>query len=220
MASLVHDRDMSAASVARFAVVAATAGLASGYGTRALLCSSRVTVSRWRTYVLIAVGAASAGAVTWRFADRGWLYPAYLLLAVAAVPLTAVDVVEHRIPDAIVKPSFVLAVALLGAEALHTHQAWPIVRAGMAAGAVYAAFLVLIISTEESMGWGDGKLLAFSALFLGYLGWERLLAGLLLTFAGAAIVAGGKALSGRRGARLPLAPFLLLGTLTAIIARR
>lgn len=212
---------MSATISALCLTVAATVtGLGSGYGARVLVRRTAAATPRWFTVALLVAGVAAAGAVTWRFADRPSQYPAYLLLAALSLPLAAVDAAEHRIPDAIVKPGFLLAVALLGADALHTHQTGPLFRAVLAAVAVTVTAVLLIVGTEESMGWGDGKLLAFSALFLGYLGWGRVLEGFLLSFTGAALVAGGLSLIRRRGARLPLAPYLLLGTLIAVVARR
>lgn len=212
------DRDMSAACVSWLTTVTVAAGSGSGYGAQVLLRRSGSTGACWRPAVLMALGLLATGAVGWRFAERLSLYPAYLLLAVIAVPLAAVDAAERRIPDAIVKPAFLLAAALLAVEAVRAHQGGALLRAFVAAAAVYAAALVLILSAEESMGWGDGKLLALSALLLGYLGWGRVLEGLLLAFVTAALVAGSLVISGHRGARLPLAPFLLCGTLAAVLA--
>lgn len=212
------DRDMSAACVSWLTAVTVAAGSGSGYGAQVLLRRSGSTGTRWRPVVLIALGLLAAGAVGWRFAERLSLYPAYLLLAVIAVPLAAVDAAERRIPDAIVKPAFLLVAALLAVDAVRAHQGVALLRAFVAAAVVYAAALVLILSAEESMGWGDVKLLALSALLLGYLGWGRVLGGLLLAFATAALVAGGLVMCGHRGARLPLAPFLLCGTLAAVLA--
>jgi len=216
----VDDRIMSAASPLPFAAVAVAAGLVSGCSALALLRRAGRPASRWCGTVLVAAALLVAGVVAWRFEGRSWLAPAYLLLAVVAVPLAVVDVAEHRIPDVIIKPGFVLALLLLGTDALHSHHAGPLLRALLAALVVYAAALALILSTREAMGLGDSKLLALSALWLGYLGWDRVLAGLLLAFAAAALVAGVLILAGRRGARLPMAPFLLLGTLAAVLATR
>jgi leader peptidase (prepilin peptidase) / N-methyltransferase len=214
----IDDRDMSAACVSWLAAVTVAAGSGSGYGAQVLLRRSGSAGARRRPAVLIALGLLAVGAVGWRFAERLSLYPAYLLLAVIAVPLAAFDTAERRIPDAIVMPAFLLAAALLAVDAVRAHQSGALLRAFLAAAAVYAAALVLILSAEESMGWGDGKLSALLAFLLGYLGWGRVLEGLLLAFVAAALVAGGLVLSGHRGARLPLAPFLLCGTLVAVLA--
>lgn len=47
-----------------------------------------------------------------------------------------------------------------------------------------------------------------------------MLEGLLLAFAAAALAAGALVVSGRRQARVPMASFLLLGTLVAVLAAR
>lgn len=211
---------MVAASSLSLAAVAMAVGLGSGCGAQVLVSRAGLPASRWRVAALVAAALVIAGAVAWRFEGLPWLAPAYFLLALVAVPLAAVDVVEHRIPDVIVKPAFLLALLLLAAHALHTRQEGPLLRALLAALAVYAAALALILATREAMGFGDGKLLAASALWLGYLGWSRVLEGLLLAFAAAALAAGALVVSGRRQARMPMAPFLLLGTLVAVLAAR
>jgi leader peptidase (prepilin peptidase) / N-methyltransferase len=211
---------MVAASSPSLAAVAVGVGLVSGCGAEVLVRQAGLSASRWRSALLVAGALVVAGTVAWRFEGRPWLAPAYFLLALVAVPLAAVDAAEHRIPDAIVKPAFLLAVLLLAAHALHTRQAGPLLRALLAALVVYAAALVLIVGTREAMGWGDSKLLAISALWLGYLGWGRVLEGLLLAFVGAALAAGALVAAGRRGERLPLAPFALLGALVAVLTAR
>lgn len=216
----IDDRFMVAASSLSLAAVAVAVGLASGCGAQFLVRRAGRPVSHWRTAALVAAALVIAGAVARRFEGLPWLAPTYLLLALVAVPLAAVDVAEHRIPDVIVRPTFLLAVLLLAAHALHTRQEAPLLRALLAALVVYAAALALILATREAMGFGDGKLLAVSALLLGYLGWSRVLEGLLLAFVAAALAAGGLVASGRRQARLPMAPFLLLGTLVAVLATR
>jgi leader peptidase (prepilin peptidase)/N-methyltransferase len=214
----IHDRGVFAAPSLSLTVGAVVSGLASGYGAWAFVRRAGRPVSRWLAAALVAGALVVAGAVAWRFDGREWLAPAYFLLALVAVPLAAVDAAEHRIPDVIVKPTFALALLLLAAHALHTRQASPLVRAVLAALVVYAAAFALILGAREAMGWGDGKILAVSALWLGYLGWSRVLEGLLLSFVAAALVAGVLVTRGRRGARLPMAPFLLLGTLVAVLA--
>jgi leader peptidase (prepilin peptidase)/N-methyltransferase len=146
---------MSAASISWLAVVSLVAGLSSGFGAEMLVRRCGSTAPRWRPAVLIALALLVSGAVSWRFADRLSHYPAYLLLAVVAVPLAVLDMVERRVPDAIVKPGFLLAAVLLAAGALHTHQPGSLLRAILAAVFAYAAAIVLIVSTKESMGWGD-----------------------------------------------------------------
>lgn len=211
---------MPAASSLPLAAVAVAVALASGCGAEVLVRRAGRPASLRRAAVLVTGAFATSGAVAWRFEGRPWLAPTYFLLALVAVPLAAVDMAEHRIPDAIVKPGFLLALLLLAAHALHTRHAGSLLRALLAALVVYAASLALILGTREAMGWGDGKLLALSALWLGYLGWSRVLEGLLLAFAAAGLAAGALVASGRRGERLPMAPFLLLGTLVAVLAAR
>lgn len=151
----IDDRFMVAASSLSLATAAVAVGLASGCGAQVLVRRAGRPASRWRVAALVAAALVIAGAVAWRFEGLSWLAPAYFLLALVAMPLAAVDVAEHRIPDVIVKPAFLLAVLLLSSHALHTRQEGPLLRALLAALAVYAAALALIFATREAMGFGD-----------------------------------------------------------------
>jgi leader peptidase (prepilin peptidase) / N-methyltransferase len=175
-----------------------------------------------RLALLICASLLVAGVVTWRFADHGWLYSAYLVLAAVAVPLAVVDLAEHRIPDRVVKPAILLLALLLGLDALAEHDAAPLARALVAAAALYIAALALTLAGPQSLGWGDTKLLAFTGLCLGPLGWNVVLGAMLIAFAAAGLGALLLRASGRLppGRRIALAPYLLLGTLAGVVVYR
>ena len=162
------------------------------------------------------------GAAAWRLADAGiWWQAAVLALAVAAVPLSAVDVAEQHIPDLVLAPAFALALVLLGADAADGHHGGALLRAVLAVLALYAGALVLLLAARDSLGFGDVKALSYQGAYTGYLGWGRVLGALLLAFTAAALAAAVLAAvrhSGR-AARLAFAPYLVGATLAVVLLR-
>jgi leader peptidase (prepilin peptidase)/N-methyltransferase len=207
---------VSGAHLALVLLAVPVLGSVSGCGAEALLRRAGPDAGSWRLALLIAasvlvvavaaVGSAGVG---------GWWQVAVLLLAAVAVPLSAVDLAEHRIPNLVLVPAFALTALLLGLDAATRHQSADLVRALLAACALYAGALALLLSARDSLGYGDVKALAYQGLYTGYLGWARVLGALLLTFTAAALLA----LAAVRGGshRLAFAPALLGATLAAVL---
>ena len=144
---------------------------------------------QWR--ITTAVLAAAAGALLgWVFAEN-WALPAYLLLAVAGVLLAAIDVRHHLLPNRLVGPFLVGAVALLLLATLVTGS-WMRLLLGLAGGvALFAIYLVLALIKPGGIGMGDVKLAAVIGLYAGYLGisvWAYVLLGAFLLNVLASIV--------------------------------
>jgi leader peptidase (prepilin peptidase)/N-methyltransferase len=149
----------------------------------------------------------------------GWL-PAYLYLGVVGVWLSAIDVRVHRLPDHLVLPSYPVLVVLFGAAALVDDAPDRLLRAVLAGAACWLAFLALYRLPGAGLGRGDVKLVGLLGGALGWLGWPSVVFGM---FAG--VVLGGVAalvlLAARRAGwhdRLAYGPFLLAGTLLAVLA--
>ena len=131
-----------------------------------------------------------------------------LLVTVALIDL------EHRIiPNRLLAPAAVIAVAILALGApgrLPEH-----LIAGAAAGAF---FLLAALAYPRGMGMGDVKLAAVMGLYLGAAVAAALLVGLLAgTVVGVAIMVRKGAAAGRKTA-VPFGPFLALGGLVALFA--
>lgn len=166
------------------------------------------------------VAVVLVAAAAWRVAGAGvWWQAAALVLAVVAVPLSAVDLAEQRIPDIVLGPAFALGLLLLAMDAATGHHGSGLARVLLAAAALYGGALVLLVAARDSLGYGDAKALAYQGLYTGYLGWGRVLSGLLLTFIAAALAALAlTAARGREGSRrLAFAPYLLGATLTVVL---
>lgn len=149
------------------------------------------------------------------------LAPAWIALAWIAAPIVRTDLSRHRIPD-------LLNVAAVGAGAvllLVPLEGDAYGRAWLAALAVTAAMLALALIGPSGLGMGDVKLAPALGLYLGYLGWNAVLVGIVAGFvlgALAALVvlirdaARRRPLAGALRTALPFGPFLLLGTLVGL----
>jgi len=149
------------------------------------------------------------------------LAPAWIALAWIAAPIVRTDLSRHRIPD-------LLNVAAVGAGAvllLVPLKGDAYGRAWLAALAVTAAMLALALIGPSGLGMGDVKLAPALGLYLGYLGWNAVLVGIVAGFvlgALAALVvlirdaARRRPLAGALRTALPFGPFLLLGTLVGL----
>jgi leader peptidase (prepilin peptidase)/N-methyltransferase len=107
---------------------------------------------------------------------------AYLYLAAISVALAFIDVEHHKLPNAIVLPSYIVGVLLLGTAGLISGDFEALFRAGVGMVAMGIAYFVLAIVWPGSMGFGDVKLAGVLGLFLGYTGWGALVTGSLLAF--------------------------------------
>lgn len=201
-------------------VLAPVLGVVSGCAAEALVRRTRPARSAGRGVLLVAAAVLVVGAAAWRTpGDGAWWRVAVLALAVAAVPLSAVDLAEQRIPDLVLYPAFSFAALLLGADAAANHSDGAFVRALLAAAALYAGALALLLAARDSLGYGDVKAFAYQGLYTGYLGWGRVLAALLLALTAAAAVALVLIVSraADQSRRLAFAPYLLGATLTAVL---
>jgi len=136
-----------------------------------------------------------------------------LALVLTLVPVTFIDLDHRLIPNKILLPSAVVAVAILAiidADELPEH-----LIAAVAAGGF---FLLAVLAYPRGMGMGDVKLAAVMGLYLGTSVAPALLAALLAgTLVGAVIIARKGAAEGRKTA-VPFGPFLALGALVGLFA--
>jgi leader peptidase (prepilin peptidase)/N-methyltransferase len=163
-----------------------------------------------------AVGAVASTAVVLRFGATPDL-PAWVWFVLVGLLLGIVDVREHRLPDRVLLPGTGLAVLLLTAAALLSDR-WDDLGRGLLAGlACFVLLLAMALISPSGLGMGDVKLVAFTGLYLGWLGWPNVIAGLLLGFlaqglAGLVLLAARR--TGLRG-ELPFGPALLAGALAS-----
>ncbi|WBB57380.1 A24 family peptidase [Verrucosispora sp. WMMD573] len=137
-----------------------------------------------------------------------------------AVPLLFIDGAVHRLPDRLTWPAAVGTWLLLGLAALTGTGATPWLRAVVAGLglALFFATTTLLLGTR-GFGIGDAKLALSAGALLGWYGWSVPVLGLLLALTLSGLVALGL-LVGRRArwsSHLPFGPYLVLGTLGALL---
>jgi leader peptidase (prepilin peptidase)/N-methyltransferase len=174
------------------AVLAALLGAPAGwYGAR---YAGRVLAEReddeeeippqpaWVPPVTATVTAAVFAAVP-LVVDGDWVLPAYLWFAGLTMVLVVTDVQARLIPDRINYPGTSVAAALLLIGAVLDGGGDGIFRAVIGAGAYFAVTLALfVVGGGRSFGGGDVKLSAVLGLFTAYIGWDVLVAAIVLGF--------------------------------------
>lgn len=136
-----------------------------------------------------------------------------------AIALAAIDIDVLRLPDAIVLPSYAIALILLLPAMIAEHSWAAGLRGLIAAAALYSLYFLLAV-LHPGMGFGDVKLALLLGLYLGWLGWSALAVGAFAGFllgglAGAALLLTRRA--GRK-TRIPFGPYMLAGAFLAVFA--
>ena len=146
---------------------------------------------------------------------------AFAVLFASLVVVTAIDLELRLIPKRVVWPSFLGGAALLAAATVVIGR--PRLMVDSLAGSVgaFAVLFVIHLVSPRGMGFGDVRLAALLGLYLGWLGPAHVGLGIFLGFlfggvAGVAALTLGRS----RKSALPFAPFLALGTVTAVMIGR
>lgn len=136
-----------------------------------------------------------------------------LFAGLLMVALGAVDIVHHRLPDAITLPAAPVAAVALGLTELLAPGSGSLLAAAGAAVVLWAVFAGIARVSPRSMGRGDVKLMPTLGLLMGYLSPFAVLIGLLVAFGAGSVVAlaGVVARRLRLGSAIPLGPYLLFG---------
>jgi leader peptidase (prepilin peptidase) / N-methyltransferase len=144
--------------------------------------------------------------------------PAYLYIGAAGIVLALIDVDSHRLPNAIVLPSYAVLAVLLTAAAAWQHD-WTGLGRGVAGGvALYCFYFAIAFAYPAGMGFGDVKLSGLLGAVLAYLSWGALVVGAFAGFVlgslvGIVVIAIG---GGTRKTALPFGPFMICGALVGI----
>src|SRR5690606_6183945 len=103
-------------------------------------CGARISVR----YPVVELLTGALFALVAALLGLSWELPAFLYLAAVAVALAVIDLDVHRLPDAIVLPSYGVAAALLALAAAGTGQWDSLLRAGLGMLAMAAFYFVLV----------------------------------------------------------------------------
>ncbi len=144
--------------------------------------------------------------------------PAWLWFTAAGIALALIDLDTHRLPNAIVLPSYPVLAVLLAGSAAYQHDWWSLGRAAIGGALLFAFYGTLRVLKPAAMGFGDVKLAGLVGAVLGYLSWWTLVFGAFFGFLlgavlGVALIAVGRA--GRK-TQVPFGPFMIAGALLAL----
>jgi leader peptidase (prepilin peptidase)/N-methyltransferase len=178
-------------------------------GGRSRCCGEPIS----RRYPVVEACTAIAFALVAAWAGLSWLLPALLYLVAISVALALIDVEHHRLPNAIVLPSYLVAGVLLVIPALAAAQPGRLVRMAAGAAVTYGVYFLLMFINPRGMGFGDVKLAGILGGYLGWFSWGSAVVGGFLAFA-----VGGAAgilliLVRRAGMKtmIPFGPYMLIG---------
>lgn len=146
------------------------------------------------------------------------LAPALLYFTALGVALAAIDLQVHRLPNALVLPSYPILGALLVLGAGLDHDPVLLVHAALGGAGLGAAYFAIAFARPGGMGFGDVKFAGLVGAVLGAISYRVLVVG-----AGAAFLLGAAVglvlLAARRGSRrsaVPFGPFMVAGSLLAL----
>ncbi|WP_250442759.1 A24 family peptidase [Actinotalea sp. C106] len=147
-----------------------------------------------------------------------WALPAFFYLAAIGLALTLIDIDVHRLPDAIVLPSYGVAAALLGLATWGTGDWGSLLRAGLGGAILFVFYFLLLIVYPRGMGFGDVKLAGVLGLYLAWLGWGALVIGAFSAFLVGGVFAVALVLTGRAGRKsgIPFGPWMVAGAAIGI----
>ncbi|MGJ9406945.1 prepilin peptidase [Nesterenkonia aurantiaca] len=142
-----------------------------------------------------------------------------VVFVVCAISLSFIDLREHRLPNRIIYPWAAIALSLLLPTALLLGDPFAALRALAAALVWGGLFLLVRLIAPPALGMGDVKLAVVLGLYTGLLGWDTVLAAVVVSFLLGGLVSAGLLVSGRGTARtaVPFGPFLLVGTAVALM---
>jgi leader peptidase (prepilin peptidase)/N-methyltransferase len=182
-------------------------GVLAGYGVKPPALAVEAAAG-----LALAVTAARVESA-WQLAGLGWLM-------LCGVTLAFIDAAIRRLPDPLTGAAFAGTLGFFTIAALTGGHPGQLARAGIGAVVLCGFYLALFIVKPSGMGLGDVKLAASVGIALGWLGWQALVAGTLVTFVLAAVYGCALMLLHRasRTSQLPLGPFIVIGTLAAIVS--
>ncbi|HEY3546528.1 MAG TPA: prepilin peptidase [Propionicimonas sp.] len=150
-----------------------------------------------------------------------WSLPAHLYLAAIGMALALIDLDVHRLPDAIVLPSYAVVTVLLLLASLNPGGTpdWPaLLRALIGGATLWVFYFVLSVLWAGGMGFGDVKLAGILGAAMAWLGWGTLVIGAFAAFLVGGLFSIGLLASGRatRKSGIPFGPWMILGAAVGV----
>ena len=169
-------------------------------------------------YPLVELGTGLGfAAVAW-WLGWSWALPVHLVLVALTVALSMIDLDVHRLPDAIVLPSYPVALAGLALAAGGTGDWGSLGRAVIGGVVLFVAYFAMRLAYPKGMGFGDVKLAGILGLVLAWWGWPELVVGFFAAFVLGGVFSLALMLAGRAGraSKVPFGPWMFLGAWVGI----
>ena len=142
-----------------------------------------------------------------------------MVLSLVATPLAIVDVEHHRLPDRLVGLGAVGGLGALVLAGVLSQDAGRALRVGESTALVFA--LLAVLTVVARFGFGDTKLGAVLAGYLGWFGWGSVLYGMMAGFLVASLGVVPLLASGRATMKsaIPFGPAMIIGALLVMAGR-
>ncbi|WP_158263153.1 A24 family peptidase [Amycolatopsis sp. CA-128772] len=163
----------------------------------------------------LVIAAALVGALAWRVPDVAQ-FAVSASVAAFGVPLAFVDARQRRLPNLLVLGLAGSVGAAIVTTAVVNREAGSLARAVAGAAVTAAFFLAVYFVAPGQLGGGDVKLAVPLGAALAWFGWQTLALGSLLPWLAAAIAVAIMRFARRRTV-IPMGPFLIAGTLAAML---
>lgn len=179
--------------------------------------------------VELGTGIAFAGVFWWLLATQASTAPlaafvlvsvAFLYLAAISIALGLIDLDTHKLPNAIVLPSYIVGIVLFSAASIVSGRADALLGAAIGMAAMFVGYLVMALVYPAGMGLGDVKLAGVLGLYLGWLGWGAVVVGAFAAFVLGGLYAVVLLVLRRvnRKSGIPFGPWMLLGAWVGVFA--
>ena len=199
-------------------LLGAVIGVALCQPTQALLIVRRQDHRLINAVALGLITAVLFGLLAWRVGVRPELV-AYSGLATACVPLSAIDVIEKRMPCRLLVPAYPGLIVLFGVAAAVEHNAAAMLRSLAGMAILFTFYLIIGLASHGALGAADIRLAGLLGLALAWPGWNTFVSGAALGLlygglTGAALIVLRRA---SRHTLIPLGPALIAGAFTALL---
>lgn len=178
-------------------------------------CNSKISTM----YPALELGMAILYVAPLFFLHNWTQFLLWVVLATFGLPLLAIDLIHHRLPDVLTASLFgSSALVILGSSITH-NRFDRIAPSATGAISLLAFYLAIMLISRGGMGMGDVKLSASIGLISGYFGMQAVLISSFGAFTlgsviGIVLILFGKA--GRKTA-IPFGPFMLVGQLISMV---
>jgi leader peptidase (prepilin peptidase) / N-methyltransferase len=107
---------------------------------------------------------------------------AFLYLVSVTIALSFIDIDVHKLPNAIVLPSYIVSLLLFTTASFLTGEFSALLRAVISMAALGIVYFALAFVYPKGMGLGDAKLAGVLGIYLGWVGWGALFVGAFAAF--------------------------------------